>query len=134
MTDIEEKIDKLMNHMEAIKHLLINLNDNLESTNEKIDGMERKIEKLDEKIEEDILDECKKMGSHIDFVEEVYDNVKHPLGYIVKKIKYLTVGGDNTQYTLTNINEQQNIENSDEGEDTDDGYDYISEEEDIPSI
>ena len=108
MANIEEKIDKMMNHMEAIKHLLINLNDNLELTNEKIDNMERKLNKLDVKIEEDILDECKKMGSHIDFVEEVYDNVKHPLGYIVKKIKYLTVGGDSTQYTLTNINKQTN--------------------------
>ena len=108
MANIEEKIDKMMNHMEAIKHLLINLNDNLELTNEKIDNMERKLNKLDVKIEEDILDECKKMGSHIDFVEEVYDNVKHPLGYIVKKIKYLTVGGDSTQYTLTNINKQKN--------------------------
>ena len=106
MANIEEKVDKLMNHMEAIKHLLINLNDNLESTNDKIDNLERKIEKLDEKIDNEVLDECKKMGSHIDFVEEVYDNVKHPLGYIVKKIKYLTVGGDSKQYTLTNINEQ----------------------------
>ena len=32
------------------------------------------------------MSECKKMGGHIDFVEEVYDNVKHPLGYICKKM------------------------------------------------
>ena len=141
MANIEEKVDKLMNHMEAIKHLLITLNDNVESTNDKIDEMERKIKKLDEKIDGEVLNECKKMGSHIDFVEEVYDNVKHPLGYIVKKIKYLTVGGDSTEYTLTNINEK--IENDeyvfDDEEDeeehilcSDDEYDYISEE-DIPN-
>ena len=41
------------------------------------------------------------MGNHIDFIEHVYDNVKHPLGYICKKIKYIT-GNDETQYTLTN--------------------------------
>ena len=87
MANIEEKIDKLMNHMEAIKVLLVTLNDNLESTNDKIDKMERKLNNLDEKIDGEVLNECKKMGSHIDFVEEVYDNVKHPLGYIVKKIK-----------------------------------------------
>ena len=138
MANIEEKVDKLMNHMEAIKHLLITLNDNVESTNDKIDEMERKIKNLDEKIDGEVLNECKKMGSHIDFVEEVYDNVKHPLGYIVKKIKYLTVGGDSTEYTLTNINEKiENDEyvfddNDDEEEDilcSDDEYDYISEED-----
>ena len=136
MANIEEKIDKLMNHMAAIKVLLVTLNDNLESTNDKIDKMERKLNNLDEKIDGEVLNECKKMGSHIDFVEEVYDNVKHPLGYIVKKIKYLTVGGDSTEYTLTNINEK--IDNDeyifdDEYDDDDDEYDYISEEE-IPSI
>ena len=141
MANIEEKVDKLMNHMEAIKHLLITLNDNVESTNDKIDEMERKIKNLDEKIDGEVLNECKKIGSHIDFVEEVYDNVKHPLGYIVKKIKYLTVGGDSTEYTLTNINKK--IENDEyvfddddyEEEEilcSDDEYDYISEE-DIPN-
>ena len=30
------------------------------------------------------------MGSHIDFVENVYDTVKHPLGYFCNKIKTLT--------------------------------------------
>ena len=111
------------------------LNDNMESTNDKIDEMERKIKNLDKKIDGEVLNECKKMGSHIDFVEEVYDNVKHPLGYIVKKIKYLTVGGDSTEYTLTNINEK--IENDeyvfdDDDDDeeekilcSDDEYDYI---------
>jgi chromosome segregation ATPase len=133
MANIEEKVNKLMNYMEAIKVLLITLNDNLESTNDKIDKMERKINNLDEKIDDQVLNECKKMGSHIDFVEEVYDNVKHPLGYIVKKIKYLTVGGDSTEYTLTNINKK--IENDEYiFDDEDDEYDYISEEEEVPSI
>ena len=39
------------------------------------------------------------MGSHIDFVENVYDNVKHPLGFITNKIKYLT-SGNNDNYAL----------------------------------
>lgn len=29
---------------------------------------------------------CEKMGNHIDFVESVYDTVKHPLTYICNKI------------------------------------------------
>ena len=46
-----------------------------------------------------MVPECKKMGTHIDFVEQVYDNVKHPLGYICNRVRYYTGG---TTYTLTN--------------------------------
>ena len=46
----------------------------------------------------------KTMGSHIDFVETVYDNVKHPLGYICNKVKYLTGNSEET-YSLTDISE-----------------------------
>ena len=45
------------------------------------------------KLNDDLIPECKKMGSHIDFVENVYDTVKHPLGYLCSKIKQL--GGTN---------------------------------------
>lgn len=94
--------DKLDN----IKELLIILNNNLEKTNEKIDKLELKVDKLDKSVNEDLYEECKKMGSHIDFVETVYDNVKHPLGYICKKVQYLTGNSDET-YSLTDLS--QNI-------------------------
>lgn len=103
MDDINKKLDKLDNHMEAIKHLLTNLNNTLEDTTKNIEIMERKIDQLVEKIDGEVLEECKKMGGHIDFVEEVYDNVKHPLGYICKKIGYLTGPGEE-QCTLTDLN------------------------------
>jgi len=99
---MDEKIDKLDNHMESIKHLLITLNN-------KVDSLEEKIEKLSEKIDGEVLEECKKMGSHIDFVENVYDNVKHPLGYICKKIKGLT-GSDSEQYTLTDLDDNDEVD------------------------
>ena len=94
--------DKLDN----IKELLIILNNNLEKTNEKIDKLELKVDKLDKSVNEDLYKECKKMGSHIDFVETVYDNVKHPLGYICKKVQYLTGNSEET-YSLTDLS--QNI-------------------------
>lgn len=68
--------------------------------NNKVDLIMNKLEMLERKLDTDIVKECKKMGSHIDFVEEVYDNVKHPLGYICKKITYLT-GKTHYQYSLT---------------------------------
>ena len=41
------------------------------------------------------------MSSHIDFVENVYDTIKSPLGYICNKINYFS--SSNTNYTLENI-------------------------------
>jgi len=94
------------NKLDSIKKLLIILNNNLEKTNEKIDNLELKIDKLNKSVNEELYEECKKMGSHIDFVETVYDNVKHPLGYICKKVQYLTGNSEET-YSLTDLS--QNI-------------------------
>ena len=92
------------NKLDSIKKLLIILNNNFEKTNEKIDNLELKIDKLNKSVNEELYEECKKMGSHIDFVETVYDNVKHPLIYLYQ----LNLTGNSEEtYSLTNIS--QNI-------------------------
>lgn len=83
---MENRIKNIEEQLEGIKHLLLKLNKNIEEVNNKLD---------------DLAPECKKMGSHIDFVENVYDTVKHPLGYLCNKIKKL--GGTNKKYTLTDV-------------------------------
>jgi len=90
---MENRIKNIEEQLEGMKHLLVKLNNNIELTNKKIDI-------LTENLNKDLIPECKKMGSHIDFVENVYDTVKHPLGYLCNKIK--TLGG-NKNYTLTDI-------------------------------
>jgi hypothetical protein len=45
------------------------------------------------------------MGTHIDFIETVYENVKHPLGYICNKFNYLTVKSAAEQHTIQSKNE-----------------------------
>jgi hypothetical protein len=47
--------------------------------------IEKKLDKILEVLEKD----CKKMNDHIDFVENVYDNVKMPFYYIMNKVNYL---------------------------------------------
>ena len=87
---MEEKIDNLNKNVDTIKELLQSLTIMVGETNERVDLLDKKIDKLTIKLEGDIISECKKMGSHIDFVESVYDSVKKPLIYVCNKIDYLT--------------------------------------------
>lgn len=81
---IEEKLDYVITLVQGL--------------NKKIDDLEKKVDDLDKKIEDTVMNECQKMGSHIDFIENVYENVKNPLGYICKKVDYFS----GKQYELTN--------------------------------
>jgi archaellum component FlaC len=76
------------------------IKDLLQTLSEKIDSLEKKIDYLTSRLDEEVIAECKKMGSHINFVEAVYENVKTPLGYICTKFNYFM---ENVveQYTLT---------------------------------
>ena len=96
------ELHKINSNLEQIKELLISLHNNVEVQSQRITSLESSVKNLNKKVDDEIMEECKKMGSHIDFVENVYDNVKHPLGYICKKIQYLT-GSSDEQYTLTDL-------------------------------
>lgn len=83
-----------------MEEILIKINKNLESIDKKLGDIENRMTILENKVDGELIKECKKMGSHIDFVETVYDNVKHPLGYINNKIKSI-IGKEETTYSLT---------------------------------
>ena len=52
-------------------------------------------------FQEDVAPNCEKMSGHIDFVENVYENVKNPLGYLCNKVGSFI--GKNESYTLDNV-------------------------------
>ena len=71
----------------------------------KLDSLEEKINDLDDKLsdilillERDIKPNCNKMSNHIDFVDNVYDNVKNPLGFICSRVGKLS---NNESHSLT---------------------------------
>lgn len=99
---MNENIHDLNKNIGEIHLLLRSLTEMIGNTNKRIHSLERKIDHLTTIMDEEVLAECKKMGSHIHFVETVYENVKHPLGYICNKFTYLT---DKVieQNTLTDI-------------------------------
>jgi len=69
--------------LDEIKELLIVLNKNIEKNNDKLDI-------ICQKLDVEIMDECKKMTSHIDFVEGIYENMKKPLNYICDTINSMS--------------------------------------------
>jgi SMC interacting uncharacterized protein involved in chromosome segregation len=69
--------------LDEIKEILLTMNTNIEKLNEKLDM-------LSSKLDGEVIDECKKMSSHISFVEGVYDTMKHPLNYICDSINAIS--------------------------------------------
>ena len=72
---------------------------------ERLRRVEEKIDEILCLLKGNIQPNCEKMGSHIDFVENVYDNVKNPLGYLCSKINVL--GGSRGNYTLEDTPNRQ---------------------------
>ena len=89
---LERKIEDVKNEVSEIKTLLLHLTSNLDILSQKTADVNMKCDQMIEKFDGEVLRECKKMGSHIDFVENVYDNVKHPLTFICNKVKHLSIG------------------------------------------
>lgn len=80
------------NDITEIKKLLYDMNIKLDIVSCKIIEVNNKCDNLLNKFDSEVITECKKMGSHIDFVESVYENIKHPLSYICNKINYHSIG------------------------------------------
>jgi hypothetical protein len=88
-----------------------NINDKIISVDTKLNNLDIKLNNLDIKLnkildllENNVSKNCEKMENHINFVESVYDNVKHPLQFVCNNFKYLTNndydGYDNEDLTL----------------------------------
>ena len=61
----------------------------MEDIERRLCDIEKKIDIILSILEDNVKPNCDKMGSHINFVESVYDNVKNPLGFICSRVNYL---------------------------------------------
>ena len=52
----------------------------------RMDDIERKLDLILQKLDGNVIKNCDKMGTHIDFVNGVYATVKVPLNYISNQI------------------------------------------------
>ena len=78
-------------HQDETQEKIINKIDKLETNinalESNINRLETKLDKILELLEKD----CKKMTDHIDFIENVYDNVKSPFYYLIDKVNSLAL-------------------------------------------
>jgi hypothetical protein len=77
MSNENEKIDISEGDIDFLKNKMLDLENQFKI-------IEKKMDRVLELLEKD----CKKMSDHIDFVENVYDNVKMPFYYVMDKVNY----------------------------------------------
>ena len=93
--------------MESTRELLNKLDSRLNKLDSRLNKLDSSIDKLDSRLNniEQLMNnnnkECIKMGNHIDFIDTIYENVKHPLGYICNNVKYY-MGDKKINYNLEN--------------------------------
>ena len=80
----------------------------------KLNALEVKYENIENKL--DIIinlinknsKNCNKMGEHIDFVENVYEKVKNPLGFICNKVNsFISLSSSKEDYSI--IDKETNL-------------------------
>tara|TARA_B100000214_G_scaffold43609_1_gene27360 strand:+ start:5643 stop:5885 length:243 start_codon:yes stop_codon:yes gene_type:complete len=79
----------------------------MEDIERRLCDIEKKIDIILSILEDNVKPNCDKMGSHINFVESVYDNVKNPLGFICSRVNYLR-GSETKSYSLENNTTREN--------------------------
>ena len=67
--------------------------------------VEEKLDKILKILEGDLTKNCEKMSEHIDFIDNVYDSVKNPLGYICNKVSGIM--GSSETFTIADKNENE---------------------------
>ena len=65
---------------------LIVIENKLITIENKVACLETTLDKILSLLENNVSKNCEKMENHIDFIETVYDNVKHPLQFICNKL------------------------------------------------
>ena len=100
---------------------------------EKMNNLEKKVDKLLHIFENDVGKSCKKMSGHIDFVENVYENVKYPLTYVCNKINRLTGNDEEKLLGLDDVR-QDNSDNDKTDLEYNSDFDEVDNNEyDLPS-
>lgn len=87
--------------------------DILNKLNETISENNIILKRIEEKMDIEITSECRKMGSHIDFIESVYEKVRNPINYLCDRfgsMKQIEQLPRQERDTMENEHDQNKIE------------------------
>jgi hypothetical protein len=89
--------------MDNILKMLNEINNNLNILNNRIEILENKIDIIYQKqINIDL--NTHKMSSHVDFVEDVYEKVRNPLGFLTNRLNNML--GSNNEINFPELEER----------------------------
>lgn len=66
------------------------MDNEIEYIKNRLSNIENKLDKLLSILDENMVENCNKMGEHINFVENVYKTVKKPLEYVSNRINAIS--------------------------------------------
>lgn len=89
LDEIVETLHSIQSVQHDLQQHVLELKQDSHIIRKQLDTIESVLSITKEKIDTDVVEQCQKMGSHIDFVETVYDNVKHPLNFVCENINYI---------------------------------------------
>ena len=93
-TDTDEKTEEYYEYNSNVNKLI-------EDLVKKNNILEKKLDNILSILNNKVVNNTDKMSNHIDLIENIYNNVKSPLGYLCNKINYLR-GSDSNEYTIEN--------------------------------
>ena len=79
------ELTELTNQVTELKATMNTINDKINDLDITMNTINEKLDKLLAQFESQSTD-CKKMSDHIDFVETIYEKVKHPFNYIINAV------------------------------------------------
>lgn len=94
----------------SLREILIRIENRLQSIETRLDSMENTLHAK-------VFKSCEKMSEHIDFIENVYDNVQQPLSYIVNKVNRVLGYQNSDLPSLTNDGSTVNSESNEKDDD-----------------
>lgn len=71
--------------------------DRLDRLEEQQNDINDKLNTIITILDKDVKINCEKMSEHINFIDSVYENVKHPLGFLCSKLNILS-SSQNTSF------------------------------------
>ena len=108
----------------------LNNKESIKQLNLKLDKINDKLDSLINILNKDVKEKCDKMGEHIDFIENVYDNMKNPLEYLCNKLNSFS---GNTHYSLEDFEsdfDEENVDDYDINQEIDEDDDNDDEDND----